>query len=95
MGVSTTLKAMSDNTRREILEMLRREGKMAAGDIAARFDMTNATISHHLAILKEAELITDDRKGKYIFYEINTSVFDDLLQWIVSMTKGDAHENNE
>ncbi len=95
MGVSTTLKAMSDNTRREILEMLRREGKMAAGDIAGRFDMTNATISHHLAILKEAELITDDRKGKYIYYEINTSVFDDLLQWIVSMTKGDTHESNE
>jgi len=89
------LKAMSDNTRREILEMLRREGKMAAGDIAGRFDMTNATISHHLAILKEAELITDDRKGKYIYYEINTSVFDDLLQWIVSMTKGDTHESNE
>lgn len=94
MGVSTTLKAMSDNTRREILEMLRREGKMAAGDIAARFDMTNATISHHLAILKEAELISDDRKGKYIYYEINTSVFDDLIKWIMAMTKGDSHENN-
>lgn len=90
MGISSTLKAMGDTTRREILEMLRKEGKMAAGDIAARFDMTGATISHHLAILKEAELIIDDRRGKYIYYEINTSVFDDLLQWLVVMTKGDT-----
>ena len=85
-------KAIGDPTRREILEFLRKEGRLAAGDIAARFDMTQATVSHHLSILKEAGLINDKREGKYIFYEINTSIFEDVLQWLVGFIKGDEKD---
>lgn len=85
-------KAIGDPTRRNILEYLRKEGRLAAGDIAARFDMTQATVSHHLSILKEAGLINDKREGKYIFYEINTTIFEDVLQWLYEFIKGDAKD---
>lgn len=88
MSLQATLKAMNDPTRRDILEYLKHEGRLSAGEIAARFVMTQATVSHHLSILKEAKLINDHREGKFIFYEINTSLFDDLLQWIIRF-KGD------
>jgi Predicted transcriptional regulators len=83
LGIKQTFKALSDEYRREILEMLK-AGRMTAGDISSKFDMTQATVSHHLSILKEADLVRIERKGKFIYYELNTSVFDDVMNWIIS-----------
>ena len=91
MSLQNTLRALSDPTRREILDMLK-GGRMAAGDIVARFDVTGASISRHLSVLKEADLIRDKREGKFIFYELNTSVLEDIMLFITNL-KGD--ENNE
>ena len=88
MGFQQTFKALSDPTRREILRLLR-GGALPAGEIAAHFSVSGATISHHLAALREAELILDEKRGKYIYYELNMSVVDELLQWITGL-KGDA-----
>ena len=82
MAQSKTFKALADPTRRSILELLRKEGRMTAGDIAARFDVTAATISHHLLELKNADLVCDFKQGKYIFYELSTSVFEDIILWL-------------
>lgn len=97
MSLKLTFKALSDEYRRSILEMLR-DGKMTAGDISARFEMTQATVSHHLAIPKEAELVRTERQGKYILYELNTSVFEDVIKWMISLggkeisdASGDEH----
>lgn len=81
MAVSETLKAISDPVRREILEMLK-AGKKSAGDIASQFDLTNATVSYHLSQLKKADLITETKHKNFIYYEINVSVFEELLVWI-------------
>ncbi|WP_346887396.1 autorepressor SdpR family transcription factor [Clostridium sp. UBA1056] len=83
MGIKESFKALSDDYRRQILEMLK-NGKMTAGDISSRFDMTQATVSHHLSILKEADLVRIERVGKYIYYELNTTVFDDVINWIIA-----------
>ena len=80
MGFPETFKALSDPTRREIIHLLKK-GDLSAGDIADRFDMTAATISHHLSVLKNADLILDRREGKYIYYQLNLSVFEELLGW--------------
>ncbi|MBC8061288.1 MAG: winged helix-turn-helix transcriptional regulator [Clostridiaceae bacterium] len=82
-----TFKALSDKTRREILDMLK-SGSLSAGDIAAQFKMSQATVSHHLAVLRAAGLVSDKKEGKFIYYELNSSVFDDLLTWFISL-KGD------
>ena len=92
MSLNKTLKAVSDPVRREILNILKNE-RMAAGDIVNHFDITGAAISRHLSILKEADLIRDTRDGKYIYYELNTSVFEDVLTWISSLKGGDYDEN--
>lgn len=84
MGISETLKAISDPVRREILEMLK-EGKMTAGDIASSFNLTGATVSYHLAKLKKSGLIAETKYKKYIYYEINISVFEEVLLWIKGM----------
>ncbi len=78
-----TIKALSDPTRRKILELLKK-GPMSAGELGKEFDMTGATMSHHLSILKKAGLVQDQKKGTFIYYEINTSVMEDLLSWVVS-----------
>lgn len=78
-----TIKALSDPTRRRILELLKK-GPMSAGELGKEFDMTGATMSHHLTILKKAGLVQDNKKGTFIYYEINTSVMEDLLSWVVS-----------
>ena len=83
MSIKESFKALSDEYRREILEMLK-NGAMTAGDISSKFDLTQATISHHLSILKKADLVQVQRKGKYIYYELNTTVFDDVMKWIMS-----------
>ncbi|MBQ7098826.1 MAG: winged helix-turn-helix transcriptional regulator [Oscillospiraceae bacterium] len=82
--MQSTLKALADPTRREILNLLK-SGSMAAGDIAARFDITGAAVSRHLAVLKEAELIRDKRDGKFIFYELNASVLEEILLFITDL----------
>jgi DNA-binding transcriptional ArsR family regulator len=94
MGFQQSFKALSDPVRREILSLLRR-GPMAAGDIAAHFEVSGATISHHLSVLRDAGLVLDDKQGKYIYYELNMSVVDEILEWI-SALKGDGrNEKNQ
>ena len=87
MSFQETFKALSDPTRREILRLLR-DGAKTAGEIGAHFEMTGATISHHLSVLRGAGLISDDRRGKYIYYELNLSVLDEITGWIAGL-KGD------
>ena len=87
MGFQESFKALGDPTRREILRLLR-DGAKTAGEIGGHFDMTGATISHHLAVLREAGLISDDKRGKYIYYELNLSVLDEITGWIAGL-KGD------
>ena len=84
MSLQATMKAVSDPTRREILNMLK-EGKKSAGEIGEHFNMTGATISHHLSVLKDAELILDEREGKFIYYELNMTVLDEILNWITTL----------
>lgn len=84
MSFQTTFKALSDSTRREILALLK-NGAMTAGEISAKFEITGASISHHLSVLREAGLITDDRRGKYIYYELNMTVLDELLGWAADL----------
>ena len=78
------MRALADPIRREILNMLK-SGRMSAGDICAHFDVTGASISRHLSVLKEAELIRDTREGKFIFYEINASVLEETILWITDL----------
>ncbi|MGL5616509.1 MAG: autorepressor SdpR family transcription factor [Sarcina sp.] len=81
MPLQKTFKALSDSTRREILDLLR-DKKMSAGEIAGKFNMTQATISHHLSVLKKADLILEDKQWKYIYYELNISVFEEIMLWL-------------
>ena len=92
MGISETLKAISDPVRREILEMLK-ENSMTAGDIASKFNLTNATVSYHLSTLKNAGLVYERRETKYIYYALNISVFEELLLWIKGLG-GNENEKN-
>ena len=84
MGLQQTLKALSDPIRREILNLLK-SGRMSAGDIAGHFPVTDAAISRHLSQLKDADLIRDTREGKFIFYDINTSVLEEVMLWITAL----------
>ncbi len=92
MGFAETFKALSDPVRREILTMLK-EGRMSAGEIGSHFDMTGATISYHLSILKKADLVFETKEKNYIFYELNTSVIEEVMLWL-SELKG-VNENEE
>lgn len=85
MGFAETFKALSDPTRREILNLLKGGRPLTAGEIVDHFNMTGASISHHLSILKNAGVIDDEKKGKYIYYYLNSSVLDDVLKWILSL----------
>ncbi len=84
MGINNTLKALADPIRREILNMLK-SGRMSAGDISDKFPVTGASISRHLSVLKEADLIRDTREGKYIYYELNASVLEEIMLWITDL----------
>ena len=81
MGFAETFKALGDPVRREILVMLK-NGKMSAGDLASKFDLTQASVSYHLSQLKKAELITEEKYKNYIYYELNTSVFEEVMLWL-------------
>ena len=84
MGLQQTMKALADPTRREILNLLKL-GKLSAGEITDHFDITAAAISRHLSVLREADLIEDTREGKYIYYELNASVLEEILLWITEL----------
>lgn len=89
MALQHTLKALSDPIRREILHLLK-SGRMSAGEIAEHFPVTDASISRHLSVLKEADLIRDTREGKFIFYDLNVSVLEEIMLWIKDL-KGDGN----
>lgn len=92
MGFAETFKALSDPARREILLMLR-EGKMSAGDIASHFDMTGATVSYHLSVLKKADLVYEAKQKNFVFYELNTSVFEEIMLWFAQFKGENSDEN--
>ncbi len=91
MGLQNTLKALADPTRREILNLLKK-GSMSAGDISEKFSVSFAAVSRHLSVLKDADLIRDKRDGKYIYYELNASVLEEIMLWITDL-KGDAQND--
>jgi len=84
MGMNETFKAISDPVRRDILSILR-SGKKSAGEIAEQFNLTGATVSYHLSKLKDADLITEEKHKNFIYYELNTSVFEEILTWIYAL----------
>lgn len=84
MGFAETFKALSDPVRREILELLKKEA-LSAGEIGSHFDMTGATISYHLSILKKAGLVTESKKKNFIYYELNTSVVEEVMLWLAEL----------
>ncbi|MFB0972795.1 MAG: autorepressor SdpR family transcription factor [Neofamilia sp.] len=92
MMFANTFKALSDPVRMNILDMLRKQGSLNAGEIASEFNLTNATISYHLKILKNADLIYERKEKNFIFYELNTSIFEDILTWFVKFKGSDNEE---
>ena len=90
MALQHTLKALADPIRREILNLLK-GGRLSAGEIVDHFPVTGAAISRHLSVLKEVDLIRDTREGKYIYYELNASVLEEIMLWITDLKGGDNH----
>lgn len=93
MGLQQTMKALSDPIRREILNLLK-AGRMSAGEIVDRFEVTGASISRHLSVLKDADLIRDKREGKFIYYELNASVLEEILLWLTDL-KGESSNDQK
>lgn len=91
MGFAETFKALSDPVRREIMNILK-NGQMSAGEIASHFDMTAATVSYHLNVLKKADLIFETRKKNFIYYGLNTSVLEDIMLWFSELKGEDKNE---
>ena len=91
MSLQNTLKALSDPIRREILNLLK-SGRLSAGEICEHFDVTGASISRHLSVLKEADLIRDAREGKFIYYDLNASVLEEILLWVKDL-KGEHYHD--
>lgn len=89
MAFAETFKALSDPARRQILELLKK-GPMSAGDIGSHFDMTGATVSYHLKILKQADLIFESREKNFIYYQINTTVLEEIMLWISALKGGNS-----
>ena len=83
--MNTVFKALNDKTRRDILELLK-DGDKTAGEIADHFQFSKPTISHHLDLLKQAELLTSEKKGQFVYYSLNTTVVDELLKWVLQFT---------
>lgn len=90
MTFETSFKALADPVRRKILQLLK-AGQMSAGEIASHFDMTQATISYHLNVLKKADLISEEKEKNYIYYSLNTSIIEEIMTWFVDL-KGDQDE---
>lgn len=94
MAFADTFKALSDPVRREILTLLR-SGKMSAGDIAEHFDMTNATVSYHLSQLEKADLVFKSKYKNFIFYELNISIFEEIMMWFSQFKNVDIQEDKK
>ena len=94
MGIQNTLRALSDPTRREILNLLK-GGRMSAGEIVDHFEVTGASISRHLSVLRDADLIRDKREGKYIYYELNASVLEEIMLWIADLKGEDQNDQKK
>ena len=94
MGLQNTLKALADPIRREILNLLK-NGPLSAGEIVDHFSVTGASISRHLSVLKEADLIRDRREGKFIYYELNASVLEEIMLWITDLKGASNNEGND
>ena len=91
MSLQNTLKALSDPIRREILNLLK-GGRLSAGDICDHFPVTGASISRHLSVLKDADLIRDTREGKFIYYDLNASVLEEILLWVKDLKGENEHD---
>lgn len=91
MGFAETFKALSDPARREILTILK-DGKKSAGEIAAKFDMTAATVSYHLSQLKKADLIFETKYKNFVYYELNTSIFEEIMLWLAQFKGENGNE---
>ena len=94
MSLQNTLKALSDPIRREILNLLK-GGRLSAGEITGHFPVTGAAISRHLSVLKEADLIRDTREGKFIYYDLNATVLEEMLLWVADLKGGDQDVEKE
>lgn len=94
MSLQSTMRALSDPTRREILELLKK-GALSAGEITEHFPVTAAAVSRHLGVLREADLIRDRREGKYIYYELNATVLEEILLWVESLKGGKENAEEE
>ena len=94
MGFAETFKALSDTARRDILVLLKQE-RLSAGDIGNHFDMTGATISYHLSILKKAGLVYEQREKNFIYYELNTSVVEEVMLWLSDLKGGQKNGKME
>lgn len=91
MGFEKSFKALADPARREILQLLK-NGRMSAGEISSHFSMTAATISYHLSILKKANLIWEEKEKNYIYYDLNTTLVDEIMSWLMNLKEGKKHE---
>ena len=94
MGLQNTMKALADPIRREILNLLK-NGPLSAGEIVDHFSVTGASISRHLSVLKEADLIRDRREGKFIYYELNASVLEEIMLWITDLKGESDYDGND
>ena len=94
MSFAETFKALSDPVRREILQLLK-NGKMSAGEIGSHFDMAGATISYHLSVLKKADLVWETKVKNYVFYELNTTVVEEVLLWLTELTGGNKNDEKK
>ena len=94
LGIQDTLKALADPIRREILNLLK-NGRLSAGEICEHFPVTGASISRHLSVLKEADLIRDKREGKFIYYELNASVLEEIMLWITDLKGASDNEGHD
>lgn len=94
MSLQNTLRALADPIRREILNMLK-GGRLSAGQISEHFQVTGASVSRHLSVLKEADLIRDTREGKFIYYDLNASVLEEIMLWITDLKGDNDHDQEE
>lgn len=93
MAFAETFKALSDPVRREILQLLK-SGRLSAGEIAGNFDMTGATISYHLSILRKADLVRESKEKNFVYYELNTSVVEEIMLWLSDLKGGNGNDQN-
>lgn len=94
MSLQNTWKALADPIRRDILNLLK-SGRLSAGEIGTHFPVTGASISRHLSVLKEADLIRDKREGKYIYYELNASVLEEIMLWVTDLKGETEYEKTD